>query len=106
MGRQMGPKIKALILQGCVTYASDLNTKRILWSRDMQNWDYEMLKKYEQAYNNDLDRVEDLWQRHMDLAIDKYGQFYPQGLLGPPEDGFQKIQCPTLVLHGDRVCTT
>ncbi|KAI7684849.1 hypothetical protein SSS_03979 [Sarcoptes scabiei] len=103
MGRKFGDsRIKALILQGCVTYASDTSTKRILWSRDLQNWDQEMLKRYISAYDDDFDRVEDLWQRHIDFAIEKYGEFYPKGLLGPVEDGLKSIKCSTMILHGDR----
>lgn len=97
-----GTRIKSLIVQGLMTFHTDSASKHIMWSRDLQNWDIELLRKYEQAYGDDIDRVEDLWQRHLDLAIENYDRYYPQGLLGPVQDGLRKIECPTLVLHGDR----
>ncbi|KAH7636490.1 serine hydrolase BPHL [Dermatophagoides farinae] len=97
-----GSRIRSSIVQGLMTFHTDSASKNIMWSRDIQNWDIELLRKYEQAYGDDIDRVEDLWQRHIDLAIENYGRYYPQGLLGPVQDGLRKIQCPTLVLHGDR----
>ena len=95
-------KVRSLVLQGIITYASEIGTKHILWSRNMQNWDQKMLSKYIQAYGNDENKVTLLWDKHMDYT-ERIAEFFPNGIIGPIESGLTKVEPPTLVLHGNKV---
>lgn len=104
MARTLGPSVvRCMVLQAVMTYSTELSTKRLMWSRNVHNWDREVLQNYVNAYNGDVARVSYLWNKHMDY-VQTFDEIFPNGILGPVEEGLNKIDCPTLLIHGDKVC--
>ena len=103
IGRMCGHGVvRSLVLQSVTTYYTQIFNKRLLWSRNVKNWERETMLKYSQAYGNEA-RVAYLWGKFVDFMVDKFANQYPQGLLGPTEEGLAQVKSPTLVLHGDKV---
>lgn len=102
LAHRLGPEIiRSVVAQSVIPYQSPTSTKHFMWSRNVHNWDPAVLSRYSQAYDGDLQKVSILWNTHMDY-IEAFEEYFPDGILGTPEEGLQQIQCPVLVIHGEK----
>lgn len=102
LAHRLGPEvIRCAVAHSVIPYQSALSTRNLMWSRNVRNWDPAMLAKFAKAYGGDVDKVANLWNQHMDY-VKGFENYFPDGLLGPLNEGLQQVKCPTLVLHGER----
>ncbi|OTF73162.1 hypothetical protein BLA29_011489 [Euroglyphus maynei] len=97
MAQKFVDNVKNLILQAPYIYHDDRMTEKLKLMRDFSNWDARLRRQYKIIYNNNADRAEKLWQTYVDFMIEKYNDSYPDGLLGPKENGQNNIVCPTAI---------
>ena len=109
MSQKFGPRIKSMILHGTATYSNEKFLQNYRNLRDTECWnDSVMLSQYKLVYNNDIDLIAYLWNKYIDLAVNKFGEYYPDGLLmtnaiASNNDRHSKIyHCPSLILYGDQ----
>lgn len=101
MANKYSYQIKAVVLMGIITFATERGTKNILATKNTKYWDQEMLNNYLRAYK-DEEEIQSLWSRHMDF-IANFGRYFPNGLCN---NDFSAFRCPVLIVHGDLVCIT
>ena len=85
--------VKKLVIWGAMAYITIDNIKVVIKYRDINNWNPRVKHRYEKVYDNE---TQSLWN---DLVYNYSTTFISNGDIC--KDRVQRIQCPTLILHGD-----
>ena len=89
--------IESIVLTSVSTHVSNECLKTILSTKSVQSWSKDKLECYLRSYDN-VDDIQQLWNKYVKF-IEYYNQYFP--LI---KNNYHLIECPVLVIHGDKVC--
>jgi valacyclovir hydrolase len=90
--------VKSIIMWGSIGFPSEKLFKLSFTSRDLDYWSRERIDNYLKIYDN-RNEIQELWNRHMNFVVN-YRKYFPEGVF---KNKFRSIQCPVLIMHGDKV---
>lgn len=90
--------IDELILQGVITFPTEINTRNILLTKNINNWGRHTIDNYLRSYRDEIE-IQELWKKQMTF-ISNFQFYFPKGITN---NKFDSMRCRTLIIHGDRV---